>query len=322
MTSWIKLNFAVTLVACVATFVVASSLKAQGSGVSISFSDSPPNAQVRLFDYSNNRRNIPSQLNLNRQSSTHQNSPRRSPVQQSSFQQSDFEPKVDSQGQPESDRNVNRNRLQLDSPNSLRARQEESDQPVEPPTFNLRDNVETESPSESSNKSTETETRSTDDSYQLPALSDVRSPIPSIPLMGIAQADPSGLLAADQAQNFNQNIVDSHTSYSSLKIAPTQPKTTTWKAHNFYHRPTYFEDKNLERYGNENAFQNVASGARFFLAIPSTAYRIGAQHPNSRVYTYGNNRPGDCVPYQREGFVPSNRGTALQVLTSLGILLP
>jgi hypothetical protein len=74
-----------------------------------------------------------------------------------------------------------------------------------------------------------------------------------------------------------------------------------WVTPTFYHRPLYFEQPNLERYGlgTKRWLQPVHSAAHFFGSIGAMPYKLLTQHPGERVYTLGNNRPGDCVPVQR-----------------------
>lgn len=76
------------------------------------------------------------------------------------------------------------------------------------------------------------------------------------------------------------------------------PMVAMWEAPAFYHRPLYFEEVNLERYGHTHKhLQPVYSAAHFFgntLALP---YKMGAYHPCERIYTLGHYRPGDCNPH-------------------------
>lgn len=76
------------------------------------------------------------------------------------------------------------------------------------------------------------------------------------------------------------------------------PMVAMWEAPAFYHRPLYFEEVNLERYGHTHKhLQPIYSAAHFFgntLALP---YKMGAYHPCERIYTLGHYRPGDCNPH-------------------------
>jgi hypothetical protein len=79
------------------------------------------------------------------------------------------------------------------------------------------------------------------------------------------------------------------------------PDAYTWISPVFYHKPLYFEQPNLERYGvgTNCRLQPAASAIHFFGTIPLLPYKILTQHPCEKYYTLGNNRPGDCVPVQR-----------------------
>ena len=75
--------------------------------------------------------------------------------------------------------------------------------------------------------------------------------------------------------------------------------TYQWKASAMCHKPLYFEQVQLERYGHSwgPCLQPIMSGAHFFATIPILPYKIGLQTPNECVYTLGHYRPGSCAPY-------------------------
>ena len=79
------------------------------------------------------------------------------------------------------------------------------------------------------------------------------------------------------------------------------PTEYTWVSPVFHHKPLYFEQPNLERYGigRSRWLQPVASGVHFFGTIGLVPYKAMTQHPAEKVYTLGNLRPGDCTPLQR-----------------------
>jgi hypothetical protein len=78
-----------------------------------------------------------------------------------------------------------------------------------------------------------------------------------------------------------------------------QPITFTWTASGLCHKPLYFEDIQLERYGHALGpwVQPFASGVHFFLTLPILPYKMGLELPNECMYTLGYYRPGDCAPY-------------------------
>lgn len=78
-------------------------------------------------------------------------------------------------------------------------------------------------------------------------------------------------------------------------------QTFTWVAPTFHHRPLYFEQPNLERYGigTRRVAQPVVSAAHFFTSFSLVPYKLFTQHPCEKVYTLGHCRPGNVVPVQR-----------------------
>lgn len=79
------------------------------------------------------------------------------------------------------------------------------------------------------------------------------------------------------------------------------PYCYTWISPVFYHKPLYFEQPNLERYGLGCAgpLQPLISSAHFFGSIPLVPYKTLTHHPREKVYTLGHGRPGNCVPVRR-----------------------
>ena len=77
------------------------------------------------------------------------------------------------------------------------------------------------------------------------------------------------------------------------------PITYAWTASGLCHKPLYFEDVQLERYGHMCGpwLQPFASGFQFFATIPVLPYKMGLEVPGECIYTLGYYRPGDCAPY-------------------------
>lgn len=82
-----------------------------------------------------------------------------------------------------------------------------------------------------------------------------------------------------------------------------------WVSPVFAHRPLYFEQPNLERYGvgPRRTFQPTASAAHFFGSVVIWPYKMVVQKPGECVFTLGNRRPGDCVPVQGRTFLGQRR---------------
>jgi len=87
---------------------------------------------------------------------------------------------------------------------------------------------------------------------------------------------------------------------STQKYQPRQwPQITyQWKAAALYHKPLYFEQVQLERYGHSWGpyVQPIMSGVHFFGTLPILPYKMGIRTPNECVYTLGYYRPGSCAP--------------------------
>jgi hypothetical protein len=78
------------------------------------------------------------------------------------------------------------------------------------------------------------------------------------------------------------------------------PQTTyMWKASALCHKPLYFENEQLERYGHSWGpyVQPLVSGAHFFSRLPILPYEMGLEPPNECIYALGHYRPGSCAPY-------------------------
>jgi len=102
--------------------------------------------------------------------------------------------------------------------------------------------------------------------------------------------------------------------------------TMTWKAAGYCHKPLYFEDWELERYGHSRGMflDPFIAGAHFFVTLPILPYKAGMQAPWECVYPLGYYRPGSCAPWTVPGVPYSPRGFAVQAATVTGLvfLLP
>ncbi|WP_197454584.1 hypothetical protein [Stieleria varia] len=92
------------------------------------------------------------------------------------------------------------------------------------------------------------------------------------------------------------------------------PMTMTWKASNICHKPKYFEEVNLERYGHTAGpiLQPVVSSAHFFANIAVLPYKMGVHAPNECQYALGYYRPGNCAPWIIPPVPISARGAIAQ----------
>lgn len=100
------------------------------------------------------------------------------------------------------------------------------------------------------------------------------------------------------------------------------PATMTWTASALCHKPLYFEETQLERYGHTaGIFQPALSGAHFFINIAILPYHMGINPPNECQYALGYYRPGSCAPWMVPPIPLSVRGAATQA-AAVGIIYP
>ena len=104
------------------------------------------------------------------------------------------------------------------------------------------------------------------------------------------------------------------------------PTTFMWKASGLCHKPAYFEQVALERYGHSTGpyTQPLASAAHFFLTVPALPYKMGLYPPGECMYTLGYYRPGSCAPYLLDPLPLSIRAAVAQAgaMTGLALLIP
>jgi len=74
-----------------------------------------------------------------------------------------------------------------------------------------------------------------------------------------------------------------------------------WQASNMAHRPLYFEQAYVERYGyNYGCLQPIASGVQFFGTVAVLPVKCAVRRPNECDWTLGYGRPGSYgVPCPR-----------------------
>ncbi len=92
------------------------------------------------------------------------------------------------------------------------------------------------------------------------------------------------------------------------------PSAAQWKASGLCHKPLYFEQPQLERYGHEIGpiLQPIVSTAHFFGSIAVLPYKMGIHPPNECQHPLGYYRPGSCAPYMLRPIPWSLRGAAVQ----------
>lgn len=97
--------------------------------------------------------------------------------------------------------------------------------------------------------------------------------------------------------------------------------TYMWKASGLCHKPLYFEQVQLERYGHSWGpyTQPIMSGIHFFGTLPILPYKMGLETPNECVYALGYYRPGNCAPYLVGGVPFTWRAAAFEAGTATGL---
>ncbi|MDA0657995.1 MAG: hypothetical protein O2931_01150 [Planctomycetota bacterium] len=97
--------------------------------------------------------------------------------------------------------------------------------------------------------------------------------------------------------------------------------TMTWTASAVCHKPLYFEDVSLERYGHTfgPVRQTFLSGAHFFGNVVMLPYNVGLHSPTECQYTLGYYRPGSCAPWLLHALPISTRAIRYQASSILGV---
>ena len=127
---------------------------------------------------------------------------------------------------------------------------------------------------------------------------------------------------ADAARD---HLVRLQTGAGSGMFARTWPIACyQWESPALAHRPLYFEEVNLERYGYRprhlRVVQPVVSAGQFFTTVVALPYQAFAEPARRPVYTLGHYRPGSNVPYQVIAPPWSCRGTAAQAIAVTGLI--
>lgn len=96
----------------------------------------------------------------------------------------------------------------------------------------------------------------------------------------------------------------------------------TWSASSLDHKPLYFDDVPLERYGQSVCppLQPAISAARFFGTLPIMPYKIGIDHPMRCISTLGHYRPGSPTPCIHQSVPFSWDGATLEAVAWTGLV--
>ena len=104
---------------------------------------------------------------------------------------------------------------------------------------------------------------------------------------------------------------------------PWPLQTVQYAATGFCHQPLYFQEINLERYGNNfgPCLQPFVSAGMFFGRVPLLPYMMVANPPCECIYTLGYQRAGNCVPFIPHCLPHSTRGALLEAALITGLSL-
>lgn len=99
------------------------------------------------------------------------------------------------------------------------------------------------------------------------------------------------------------------------------PQTFTWTASSLCHKPLYFENVPLERYGHSAGpfLQPVESTVHFFSSLFFVPYNTALNPPNECQYALGYYRPGNCAPWLRSPIPISLDGAKRQAEVVIGL---
>lgn len=101
------------------------------------------------------------------------------------------------------------------------------------------------------------------------------------------------------------------------------PTYCLWRTPGARHKPLYFEQPNLERYGTHlggDCCASVMATGCFVGSALSLPYQMATTPPSECVYTLGNYRPGNCNPHFVHLSRPSLKGLAAQGAAVSGLV--
>jgi hypothetical protein len=138
---------------------------------------------------------------------------------------------------------------------------------------------------------------------------------------------PSGLSPGQPGSEVDEPATPPTPQFGDARLAGGWPITDfNWAATGMYHKPLYFEEVNLERYGYtvSPVLQPLISGAHFFATIPVLPYKMTTHPPCECYYTLGHYRPGSCAPrrWHHEPWDPLAASVQAGVVVGLVYIIP
>jgi len=127
---------------------------------------------------------------------------------------------------------------------------------------------------------------------------------------------PSGLLPRDHAAERTEEFGGYFDPCGATRGWPLSG--VVWEASCFCHRPLYFEEINLERYGYgfSECLQPAVSACHFFGTVPALPYKAAVDPPWECDYALGHYRPGSCPPWR---YHCCSRVSGLGALSAAGV---
>ena len=99
------------------------------------------------------------------------------------------------------------------------------------------------------------------------------------------------------------------------------PQTVSWHATSLCHKPLYFENVQLERYGHSRGpfMQPIHSTFHFFRSLAFLSYNRAINPANECQYALGYYRPGSCAPWLIDPIPFSRQGIIRQATSTIGL---
>ena len=151
--------------------------------------------------------------------------------------------------------------------------------------------------------------------FQLPALAAASTALPD---------------GQDDGDRYPETFVQQFGQFSeALPETGTQRSTdwhwslSQWAAANTFSNPRYFEDRMLERHGQQQfgCLQPLASGARFFGTVPMLPYLWTVSDPCDCEYTLGYFHAGECVPIMMQRPPYENRAVIVETGAAAAVII-
>jgi hypothetical protein len=151
--------------------------------------------------------------------------------------------------------------------------------------------------------------------FALPALAAASTALPD----GEGDGDRYPETFVQQFGEFTEPLPES----GSQRSADWHWSWCYWSAANTFSNPLYFEDRMLERHGQEcvGCLQPFASGARFFGAVPMLPYLWTVSNPCDCGYTLGHYPAGQCVPIMMQRPPYENRAAVVEAGAAAALII-